>query len=114
MLSKIHRFHGYGSIKGVYQRGNNYRGSLMTLKVSNRATNRPFRVAVVVSKKVSKSAVVRNRIRRRIYEAVRTMPDKNLPGKDMIFTVHSDSLASVEDKKLKKDVTDLIEKALQN
>jgi hypothetical protein len=42
------------------------------------------------------------------------MPDKNLPGKDMIFTVHSDSLASVEDKKLKKDVTDLIEKALQN
>ncbi|MEI8338681.1 MAG: ribonuclease P protein component [bacterium] len=114
MLSKIHRFHGYGSIKGVYQRGNNYRGPLMTLKVSNRATNRPFRVAVVVSKKVSKSAVVRNRIRRRIYEAVRTMPDKNLPGKDMIFTVHSDSLASVEDKKLKKDVTDLIEKALQN
>lgn len=113
MLAKIHRFHGYGSIKGVYQRGKNYRAPLMTLKVSTRNTNRPFRVAVVVSKKVSKSAVVRNRIRRRIYESVRTMPDKNLPGRDMVFTVHSDSLASIDDKKLKNDLSDLIEKSLE-
>lgn len=113
MLSKIHRFHGYGSIKGVYQRGQNYRGPLMTLKVSNRSSSRPFRVAVVVSKKVSKSAVVRNRIRRRVYETVRTLPDKDFPGRDMVFTVHSDSLASIDDKKLKNNVADLIEKSLQ-
>lgn len=113
MLSKIHRFHGYGSIKGVYQRGTNFRGPLITLKVATRHSSRPFRVAVVVSKKVNKSAVVRNRIRRRVYETVRTMPSAKTPGKDLVFTVHSDSLASIEDKKLKKIIIELFEKSLQ-
>jgi ribonuclease P protein component len=113
MLSKVHRFHGYGSIKGVYQRGKNYRGTLASLKVADRASNRPFRVAVVVSKKVSKSAVVRNRIRRRIYEAVRTTPLQKTPGRDLVFTVYSDQLASIEDKKLKKVIDELLQKSTE-
>ena len=67
----------------------------------------------MVSKKVNKSAVVRNRIRRRIFEAVRTTPSKKAPGRDMVFTVHSDSVASIDDNKLKKTINELLEKANQ-
>ena len=71
MLIRAHRFHGYNSLRGVYGRGQTLRASLLNLKYQWREPNRPYRVAVVVSRKVSKSAVVRGRIRRRIYEIVR-------------------------------------------
>ena len=72
MISVRHRFHGYGSLRTVYQRGQTVRGPAITLKYRYRGPQRqPYRVAVVVSRKVHKSAVVRNRIRRRLYEIVR-------------------------------------------
>jgi ribonuclease P protein component len=71
MLSRTHRFHGYGSLKKVYANGKSVRGGLIGLKYLA-GGSKPYRVAVVVSKKVHKSAVVRNRIRRRLYVAVLT------------------------------------------
>lgn len=68
-------------------------------------------MAVVVSRKVSKSAVVRNRIRRRIYEAVRTSAEENvMPGTDMVFTVYSDQLADLPVGQLKTVIADLLDK----
>jgi ribonuclease P protein component len=64
----------------------------------------------VVSRKVNKSAVVRNRIRRRIYEQVRqyeTVP----PDTDLIFTVFSDQVANLESKQLKTIISELLNKA---
>ncbi|MGH7193775.1 MAG: ribonuclease P protein component, partial [Candidatus Saccharimonadales bacterium] len=71
MLGRTHRFHGRKSLNGVYRHGRTARTAAMSLRYSRRASDRPYRVAVVVSRKVSKSAVTRNRIRRRIYAAVR-------------------------------------------
>lgn len=111
MFSKSHRFHGYGSLKGVYQRGQSVRGSLLSLKYAKRDSAKPYRVAVVVSKKVSKSAVKRNRIRRRIYEQVRQSEIKIRPGTDLVFTVFSDKVAETEAQKLQKSINELLQKA---
>lgn len=110
MLGQRHRFHGYGSLKAVYQRGQTVRGPLLSLKFSRRDPQRPYRVAVVVSRKVSKSAVVRNRIRRRLYEQVRLAEPSPHPGTDLVFTVFSDEVATLETGKLRKLVNNLLQR----
>lgn len=71
MLQQRYRFHGYGGLRYLYRHANAERSRLLTVKyVANRRRRMP-RIAVVVSKKVHKSAVGRNRIRRRIYEILR-------------------------------------------
>jgi ribonuclease P protein component len=108
MFSRRHRFHGYGSLKSVYQHGRALRTPLISLKFSSRNTSKPYRVAVVVSRKVSKSAVVRNRIRRRVYEAVRRSEVEINPGTDLIFTVFNDQAAEIDITKLRGLVDKLL------
>ena len=112
MITRKHRFHGYGSVNAVYRQSSSVRGSVISLRYARRDASKPYRVAVVVSKKVHKSAVVRNRIRRRIYEAVRTT-DQVLPaGLDLVFTVFSDKVAAMEPQELVTSINDLLQKAL--
>ncbi|MEK7594248.1 MAG: ribonuclease P protein component [Patescibacteria group bacterium] len=111
MISVAHRFHGYGSLRGVYQGGQTVRGSLLSLRFRNRGANKPYRVAVVVSRKVSKSAVVRNRIRRRIYEIIRQSESIIAPGTDLVITAFDDKLATIEAAKLQSATQELLNKA---
>lgn len=111
MFSKSHRFHGYGSLKGVYARGQSVRGSVISLKYAKRDPTKAYRVAVVVSRKVSKSAVTRNRIRRRVYEQTRALSEAIPPGTDLVFLVYSDQVATMEAAKLQKSITELVQKA---
>ena len=111
MLKKLYRFHGYGSVRQVYSKGQSVRGGVISLKVAQRDPNKPYRVAVVVSKKVNKSAVVRNRIRRRVYEAVRTAPTQPASGTDLVLTVFSEQVAEMPAEKLRATVYDLLSKA---
>ncbi len=69
------------------------------------------RVAVVVSKKVAKSAVSRNRIRRRIYEAVRRNFEDLPKKKDYIFVVFSDKVLSLSFKELERLLGELVEES---
>ncbi len=112
MLARPHRFHGYNSLRSVYGRGQNVRGPLMNLKFARRDPGRPYRVAVVVSRKVHKSAVKRNRIRRRVYECVRRTPHNIPSGTDLIFTVFSDQITELEAAKLQKLVDNLLAKTV--
>jgi len=114
MLVRRHRFHGYGSLKAVYSRGQSARGGPLSLKYASRDPRRPYRVAVVVSRKVNKSAVTRNRIRRRVYEAVRRHQPAPPPGADLIFTAFDDRLAAMESAKLENLVAELLQKANRN
>ncbi len=61
-------------------------------------------MAVVVSKKVHKSAVRRNRIRRRIYEIVRTNIGE-IPAYDMVLTVFHEQVADMPHDELARAVT---------
>jgi len=67
------------------------------------------RVAVVVSKKVEKSAVGRNRIRRRIYEALRVNLEQIPKKRDYIFVVFSNKILKMPSKELEGVLGKLIE-----
>jgi ribonuclease P protein component len=111
MIPGAHRFHGYASLRGVYRRGRTVRGQLASLKFAQRAPGKPYRAAVVVSRKVSKSAVVRNRIRRRFYEILRTTDTPIPPGADLVFTVYGAHATDLPAAKLREAVEELLKKA---
>jgi len=111
VLSLRHRFHGRHSLRGVYEQGRSLRGPLLSLRFKHRDARRPYRVAVVVSRKVSKSAVTRNRIRRRIYEQVRLHSDLIQPGSDLVFTAYNEQLANIESAQLADNIKELLGKA---
>lgn len=75
-----------------------------------------YRLAVVVSKKVSKSAVVRNRIRRRIFESVRLYikAHPGYPGLDMSLSVYDDTLTNRDWLELEKQITYLLQNAAKH
>jgi ribonuclease P protein component len=71
MISSLFRFHGHNSLRYVYSNGKAVRSQLFTVKYVPNTHRKNSRFSVVVSKKVIKSAVGRNRIRRRLYEYIR-------------------------------------------
>lgn len=73
MITKKYRFHGYGSLSYLYRNGKVVHLKPFVFKyVKNKFRKNP-RLSVVISKKVLKSAVGRNRVRRRIYEHMRPL-----------------------------------------
>lgn len=72
-----------------------------------------YRLAVVVSKKVSKSAVTRNRIRRRLYEAVRVAKQSTEKPwhYDISLTVYDERLATLPSSEITSAVVKLLEKS---
>ena len=113
MINRFHRFHGYGGLRAIYQRGQTVRSPQLSLKFQSRDAKRPYRLAVVVSRKVSKSAVVRNRIRRRIFEVVRQQASSLPPGIDLMFTVFDVELANQPTSRLEAIINGLLQKALR-
>lgn len=110
MISRKHRFHGWGSLKPVYSRGLSVRGPHFSVKSLENPKRHSYRLAVVVSKKINKSAVVRNRIRRRLYEAVRQLEADIIKPYDIVLTVFhssvSDEPAEALARQVKKQLTD--------
>lgn len=84
---------------------------MLSLKFVPNARRTTYRLAVVVSKKVNKSAVTRNRIRRRLYEAVRRHEARIQAPYDMVLTVFSEQLASLPAEELEQLVIDQLKKA---
>ena len=90
MLASTNRFHGHGSLRYVYKNGKAIRGHYVTIKYAANSRRSTPRVAVVISKKVLKSAVGRNRVRRRIYESLRQNTNlAALGGCDIVYIVTS-------------------------
>lgn len=110
MISQKHRFHGLGSLRYVYSKGRVVRSTNLGLKFIPNSRRTTWRAAVVVSKKVSKSAVIRNRLRRRIYEAVRLagLSEQGDQGIDLVFTVYNDSLLTASPDELRTQVQKLL------
>ena len=92
MIHRRHRFHGHGSLRFVYTHGQIVRGPMISLKYTKNPKRSDYRLAVVVSKKVMKSAVGRNRMRRRLYEAVRLLQDRIADPYDIVITVFNEQL----------------------
>ena len=110
MLSKRYRFHSRGGVRHTYQNGKTIRGSRISLVFADNSRNKQ-RFAVVVSKKVLKSAVGRNRIRRRVYEVIREQLPKISQPVDCIFVVYSKEVATMEYKELRSLMVNLLKEA---
>lgn len=111
MISRQHRFHGHTSLNFVYRRGATVRNQQISLRYVRNSRITAFRVAVIVSRKVHKSAVRRNRIRRRIYEQVRACAPAITAPVDLVFTVFSEQLADMPAPQLAEVVAALLVKA---
>ena len=83
MIPFNNRFHGHNSLSYVYRNGDTFRSRLFVVKITHNKHRKNTRVAVVISKKVLKSAVYRNRVRRRVYEYIR----QQLPNLNNIYDV---------------------------
>ena len=82
-LPKDMRLKGHRTFNYIHKNSTTYYGKLMTFKVAksnpeilldqkSTNTSSKFRVAIAISKKVSKKAVVRNKLRRTIQEWILT------------------------------------------
>ena len=107
MLNKKYRFHSRGGVRYVYQKGKTARSPKINLVYTD--NSRGFtRFAVVISKKVIKSAVGRNRVRRRVYEALRRNFEDIPLKKDYIFVVYHKSIRDIPFKELENILAELI------
>ena len=78
-LPKQMRLKGHRTFKYIHKNSKKYYGKLMTFKISkscpqilrshkNYSFNNNFKLAITISKKVSKKSVVRNKIRRMLHK----------------------------------------------
>lgn len=111
MLAFKYRFHGHGSLRYVYTHGHTVRSHLMSLKYSYHPKRTTSRVAVVISKKVIKGAVGRNRVRRRVYEVIRHELPKLQDNCDLVFIIFSAEVLSQPSPELAQAVQHLLGEA---
>lgn len=113
MLSSKYRFHSRGGVRYVYAHGRTIRHSKISL-VHCPNTRGFQRFAVVVSKKVDKRAVVRNRIRRRTYEAIRLYKKANnfRAPKDFVFVIYTKDFMDCPFKDISKQISSLIRESM--
>lgn len=111
MLTIHHRFHGHGSLRYVYKNGEAIRSRLITLKYVHNPHRGHSRFAVVISKKVLKSAVRRNRVRRRIYEVIRLELPKMKPAHDLAIMVFGSEVEFMPYNELTELIVQLFEQA---
>ena len=110
MLSHLHRFHGHGSLRYVYRHGASARGKMFGIKYTKNANRIHPRFAIIVSKKIFKSAVKRNRLRRRLYEAIYLNIGRIAEPYDIAITVFDPQLKDVDFMDMQKQLLDLLEK----
>lgn len=111
MLKYQFRFHGHGSLNFLYRNGKSARLRRVAVRYVPNYRRPNGRIAVVVGKKVSKSAVVRNRIRRRVFEVVRTHLDHIKPQTDIAITVFSAEYAVIPAPELQDEMIQLLKSA---
>jgi ribonuclease P protein component len=111
MIAAEHRFHGRASLRYVFSRGQVIRAQDISLRYVKNTRIQSYRMAVVVSRKVSKSAVVRNRIRRRIYEIVRLKAEQISEPYDLVFSVFSDNSSKISAKQLEENISYCLRRA---
>ncbi len=111
MISSLYRFHGHNSLRYVYSNGKAVRSQLFTIKYTHNARRTRPRFSVVVSKKVIKSAVGRNRIRRRIYEYVRLHTEQLNDVYDIVIICTSAELRTLPFAVISEQLDQLFDKA---
>lgn len=110
MLQRKYRFHSRGGVRYTYREGKTLRTPKMSL-VFTKNERHYTRFAVVVSKKVEKTAVGRNRIRRRVYEVLRKNIDLIPKNVDYVWVVFNKEVGVMPFNELEKMMGELVEQS---
>lgn len=108
MIPYKYRFHGHSSLRYVYKNGDTHRSQFFHLRYSKNPRRKTPRIAVVVSKKVYKGAVGRNRIRRRLYELFRDQLPHMSGGIDIVCIVTHPSVRTMGAEELREAVCNML------
>jgi ribonuclease P protein component len=92
MLQRKNRLTSEKDFARLFSKGRPFHGKGVTMKAAHSSLAYP-RVGFVVSTKVSKRAVVRNQIKRRMREVVRAQIASMAPGVDVVFMAKPDAVA---------------------
>ena len=111
MLARRLRFHGHGSLKYLYRNARTYRSRYFTLRVIENPRRKHSRFAVVVSKKVHKSAVGRNRMRRRVYELLRHQQESMVGTADIAVIITNAEVITMPHDKLQRTLDSLLKQS---
>ncbi len=95
-LAKLHRLRHWRDFQVAYQQGRRYSGQFFTLFRLKQFSNKnkvlepkliPTRLGVSISQKVSKKAVIRNRLKRQILGGFQTLLPNLTPGWRLVIVV---------------------------
>ena len=89
---------------GVYDRSRDFEGD---------SNNTDSRFGFIISTKISKKAVTRNKIKRIIADCIRIKLDEIKKGLDVVFLIKP-NVIKIKDEELKNEVYEAITKNLQN
>lgn len=104
MLSKSLRFKGLHSLDWTYRHSRTFRNDYFTIKFAYNKQISRFRLAVVVSRKINHSAVIRNKIRRRLFEAFGEFKDEITDHVDLICIINSASVIDLSYREIENQV----------
>jgi ribonuclease P protein component len=111
VIAQKFRFHGHASLKYVFRNGDQARSHFFSVKYVANPHRRYSRLAVVVSKKIFKSSVKRNRIRRRIYEIARPFLLASQRPVDVVVTVYAPEVLTASHQELTLQLLPLLHQA---
>ena len=86
-LSKAIRLKHWQAFQAVYQQGKRYRGDYLMLRVLAQPHLPVCQFGIAVSKKVSKKAVLRNRLKRQLRSLIRFFLPQLQPGWQVVIVV---------------------------
>jgi ribonuclease P protein component len=109
MLKPQNRLRKKKDFDNVLKRGKGFYGSRISVKLAKNKL-KSSRFAFVVSTKVSKSAVKRNRLRRQLREIIRLRLDQIKPGYDVVIMARPASLG-LKFEELTKELVKRFKKA---
>ncbi len=111
MLAYKYRFHGHGSLRYLYAKGETTRNHLLQIRYVPNKKRSDSRATVIVAKKVLKSAVKRNRIRRRVYEILRRNWDSIVHPVDFAVSIFMPEAATMPADELEANVLSVLTQA---
>ena len=104
MISQKYRFHGHASLRYLLSHGTIARGRELSIKFVDNRRRHYSRVAIIVSKKVLRHAIERNRARRRLYEIMRTRIPKFNQTIDLAIIVYRADVLTMSHVELVRSV----------
>lgn len=102
MVSKEYRLSGNKNFEKVFQEGQLVQAETFGLAYLNRGDNEVTRFGFIVSTKVSKIAVNRNRVKRALSEAVRFLTSKLEKGYNVVFLAKGQSMKVPTDELMRE------------